>query len=749
MFNKLFCLVTLIAVTGLSSISFGVSLKVDVGICGPKQEGWIPMRGARGSLTKDIGGTNIDVMIVAGANPAKGSGGECRCDSGSKHELAAVETTYIKKDARRKARSPSTDISLTLRDLEPGAEYTLYTYHHRWDENEDPITNVIVTGATRVTKPTYIAQTADIMDNPPKFVFTAGSEDVVITYQCLQKGQPFFNGFRLYGGSATVQFGSPKSSALETVTSAKIPVIINDAQADKTYTVDYAVTGGSAKGGDDYKLASGKLTFAPGSTTEYINLDITDDDVHEDNETIVIELSNVTGPKVMLGKPTKYTYTIIDPRPTVMFTRASGSGMEKDTPAYVPVSLSATTRKKVTVDYAVVGGTATGGGVDYTLDSGTVVFEPGKTEQKIPIVIVADKDDKEPTETIMIKLSNPTNALFVGATMAKEKPVKAGATKAKKKPAKARARKAKKKPAKAKATKTKKKTSKGVRNGTVYCHNIVSQPILLQVDLAVPTCDGKGLYEGLAKPDWTIWAAQSWRDMYMHDGVWLPSKKDPEVFAAGIEGTGVKAFLSTGSEGQLGIGAKGVCRNNLGGGGCPKGKASGDPIANSWAYAVDWAGPYAGDIILLLTDLPAGIYELHSYHNHWEPCKQKNRNCLDCTCGMPPMPSITANPLPRKVDSDQDKSENILSQYRWNLPPGTGKGVKAIESAYNVAPQHVLSDEKLVPSIIKFSTDGSEVLVIYQADRSLPLYPDCARKGREGARGILNAFELVYVGRDK
>ena len=695
-FEKLVCLITLVVVLGLSVPSLGISLKVDVGVCGPVQDGWIPLRGARGKLNKNVGGTNIDVMIVAGADSTKGSGGECRCDSGSKHELAAVETTYIKKDARRNARSPKTDISLTLRDLEPGAEYTLYTYHHRWDEDEDPITNIIVTGATNVTKPDVILQNADIMDNPAKFIFTAGSDDVVIRYQCLDDGQPFFNGFRLYGGSATLQFESKASSAMELVTSAKIPVVINDAQADKTYTVDYAVTGGSARSGNDYKLASGKLTFAPGTTTQHINLDIIDDDTHEDNETIVIELSNATGPKVLLGTPTKHTYTIIDPRPNVLFARASGSGMENVTPAYVPVTLSAPMRKKVSVDYAVIDGTATGGGTDYALDSGTVVFEPGNTYQTIPITIVSDSNDREPTETIIIKLSNPTNAL----------------------------------PGK----------------HTDYRHTIVSQPIDLKIDLAVPTCDGKGIYEGLAKPGWTIWAAKSWADMYMHDGVWLPSRKDPEAFAAGIEGTGVKAFLSTGSEGQLGIGAKGVCRANLGGGGCPKGQASGDPIANSWAYAVDWAGPYAGDIILLLKDLPAGTYELYSYHNHWEPCKQKNRNCLDCICGMPPMPSITANPLPAKPDkTPQDLADNILKRYRWNLPTGTGKGVTAIENAYNVAPQHVLSDEELVPSKIKFSTDGSEVLIIYQADRSLPLYPDCARKGREGARGILNAFHLVLL----
>jgi hypothetical protein len=200
-------------------------------------------------------------------------------------------------------------------------------------------------------------------------------------------------------------------------------------------------------------------------------------------------------------------------------------------------------------------------------------------------------------------------------------------------------------------------------------------------------------------------------------------------------------------EGQFGIAVKGVCRNNLGGEGCPSGEAQGDPIANSWAYAVDWAGPYAGDIILLLKDLPPGIYELYSYHNHWEPCTQGTRNCLSCVCGMPPMPAITANPLPAKLDqSSQDRSKNILSNYRWNLPEGTGKGVISIENAYNVALQHVYSDDELVPSLIKFATDGSEVLIIYQADRTEPLYPDCARPGREGAHGILNAFELIQLG---
>jgi len=292
------------------------------------------------------------------------------------------------------------------------------------------------------------------------------------------------------------------------------------------------------------------------------------------------------------------------------------------------------------------------------------------------------------------------------------------------------------------------KTPLGTAKGDLWKFRTKGGGLLLQVDLAVKTCDNSKLYPGLAKPGWTIWASNAWADMYMHDYQIFPLKADGSgLDEGGIDGTGVTLWLTTGSEGQLGIGAKGICRDNLGGEGCPRGKAEGDPIANSWAYGVDWVGPYAGDMLLVIRNLPAGVYELNSYHNFWEPCTQSTRNCLNCICGMPPMPSVSANPLPSRLlslDADGNPLPGKMA-YRARLPEGTGKGVKSIQNAYNVAPQHVYKDSELVPSVIKFSTDGSDVLVIYQADRSEPLYPDCARKGREGARGILNAFELIEI----
>ncbi|MHC4214087.1 MAG: LamG domain-containing protein [Planctomycetota bacterium] len=291
------------------------------------------------------------------------------------------------------------------------------------------------------------------------------------------------------------------------------------------------------------------------------------------------------------------------------------------------------------------------------------------------------------------------------------------------------------------------KTSLGTAKGNLWRFRTKGDDLVLQVDLAVKTCDNKELYPGLAKPGWTIWASNAWSDMYMHDHQVFPLKADGSLDEAGIDGTGVTLWMTTGSEGQLGIGAKGICRDNLGGGGCPSGTAEGDPIANSWAYGVDWVGPYAGDILLVIQNLPAGVYDLYSYHNFWEPCTQKTRNCLDCVCGMPPMPSVTANPLYSQLLSLDANGVPLGGKhsYKAALPEGTGKGVKAIQNAYNVAPQHVYKDEELIPSYVKFETDGSPVLIIYQADRSEPLYPDCARPGREGARGILNAFELIQV----
>src|SRR5207302_1993890 len=61
------------------------------------------------------------------------------------------------------------------------------------------------------------------------------------------------------------------------------------------------------------------------------------------------------------------------------------------------------------------GGTATGGGVDYTLATGTLSFAPGVTNQNIAMAVVNDALN-ELNETVVLTLSNPTNATLGAIT---------------------------------------------------------------------------------------------------------------------------------------------------------------------------------------------------------------------------------------------------------------------------------------------------------------------------------------------
>lgn len=261
--------------------------------------------------------------------------------------------------------------------------------------------------------------------------------------------------------------------------------------------------------------------------------------------------------------------------------------------------------------------------------------------------------------------------------------------------------------------------------------------IALKVDLALPQSEKNPTpVPGTRKPGWTPFVAARWADMYMHDAVWedgsggvMPPK------TAGLAGLGVHILIDCGGSGNGGFHVYGLCRDNLGGGGRPKGKAKGDPIANGWFHNVDWGGENRGDILLRINGLPAGEYKVTCYHNHWEPRKQSTRNCLDQTSRMPAIGGIRAMPLPSKP----------LSGYRgWSMGLGTGKGVTSLKEAKGVKVTSVTSDAKVSTSVIQFRNDGSnDVLVVIDGGNNK--YPDPARRGREGHKAILNAFEIKQI----
>ncbi|MHC4754892.1 MAG: Calx-beta domain-containing protein, partial [Planctomycetota bacterium] len=529
------------------------------------------------------------------------------------------------------------------------------------------------------------------------------SQQTVIDWEeTSSNGGPFICGFELISTGALVQFASDSNSGSEKVSPAQIPVILVNAASGETYTVDYNVTGGTATGGGtDYTLAAGTLTFDNNSVEEDINIVLINDGDPESNETIVITLSNPNGPSIQLGTPTENTFTIIDGSPLVDFNVAGQSGLETASPVSVIVRLSEAASETITVDYNVTGGTATGGGVDYNMvTSGTLTFSANDVTKIIDINIVSDANSEAP-ETIIIELSNPNEA--------------------------------------------------SLGTNTEYTYWILDDYIDLEVDFALVDCNYNVRTE-TAKSDWFIWAANRWYDMYSHDGVWEDGNNSKPT-NSGIEGTGIHTVITLNREGDMGLKAYDLS-GPLGGSACPCGSVGfpAQPITNTWIQAIDWAEIEWGSIQLGFHDLPAGVYELYSYHNNFD-CDRTGSNCgggwtpvtCDCACGdTPNMPEIRAMSCKEARELDyalQSSWQKVFPGISWNDGPYP-EGVDSIVEEENFYPQQVSDDANLVPSLIKFRTDGSPVMVLYKAGCCIS---DAVRPERIGGRGILNAFELVQV----
>jgi len=274
----------------------------------------------------------------------------------------------------------------------------------------------------------------------------------------------------LFTAVPTVEFESDASGNVEVATPSLLEVVLSEAQ-DVPVTVDYAVAGGTAATSVDYSLAGccaydfdrdgevnsrdlksladnwlsdaawvddgavdfedfavfglewatdcmdNTLRFLPGQTSKTIYIDIVSDGVNnEPDETIIMELSNPVGGQVQLGAVNRHTYTIIDTLPEIAFETEFSQNLEKSSAAQVCVKLSRVSGQVATVDYAVTGGSAVGNGVDYSLRDGTLTFNPGETSKLIGIRLRNDDEIEADSKTIVVGLSNPTNATLGSTT---------------------------------------------------------------------------------------------------------------------------------------------------------------------------------------------------------------------------------------------------------------------------------------------------------------------------------------------
>jgi len=193
-------------------------------------------------------------------------------------------------------------------------------------------------------------------------------------------------------------------------------------------------------------------------------------------------------------------------------------------------------------------------------------------------------------------------------------------------------------------------------------------------------------HQATSKSGWFIWAAPRWSDMWRHDGVWAGTNVDGPI-EGGLNGTGVNIHLKTSP--QDGHTAHRVYGLTLQGDGVlPTGTVQGEPLANS--YLTDHGG--SRDFIMTITDLPAGTYYLLSYHS--DPCF---------------------------YSPDVNQIASITVE---------GDGVVPISSAHHVPIQRTILDSELIPSEVRFSTDGTgDVVVTYET--------------ATGGKPVLNGFIIT------
>ncbi|MCF8223015.1 MAG: hypothetical protein K9J25_07685 [Bacteroidales bacterium] len=221
------------------------------------------------------------------------------------------------------------------------------------------------------------------------------------------------NGTYLAIGTAipTIQFSSDEVSEFETAGTTDDIVLnfipVNDVQ------VDYSTADGTALAGSDYTaIPVTTATITAGTSSETINFTITADSDVETDEDFTVSLSNIpSGYNLGANHPLTYVINDDDNLRKISFSLASSSFDEAAGTVSVQVEIPAGTHDPVNptdVDYRVTGGTAAGGGTDYTLADGTVTIDPLSLNATFDVNIAEDPYD-EYDETIIIELHNPVN----------------------------------------------------------------------------------------------------------------------------------------------------------------------------------------------------------------------------------------------------------------------------------------------------------------------------------------------------
>ncbi len=184
-----------------------------------------------------------------------------------------------------------------------------------------------------------------------------------------------------------------------------------DAAAAVTVYVPFTISGTATGGGKDYVAGGDSITIPAGDTSASMTFNITNDTVYETDETIIITMQAPTNAE--MGSPSVHTITVEDddPEPGArVFWEGPFQYVDEDAGVVkITAVLDAAVMVPVNVPFTV-SGTASGEGVDHDLADGVITI-PAEELNASRIFSVNDDDIGEGTETVVVSMGDPENAM--------------------------------------------------------------------------------------------------------------------------------------------------------------------------------------------------------------------------------------------------------------------------------------------------------------------------------------------------
>jgi hypothetical protein len=175
----------------------------------------------------------------------------------------------------------------------------------------------------------------------------------------------------------------------------------------QTVTVPFLTADGTATSGVDYAFTSGSLTFAPGITTQTVNVPVLANPAYHLPKTFFLNLGTPTNAQILRGQGIATIDTNV-PLPTLSVGDVSvNQSQTSSVDAVFTVTLSGPTEEPASVSFATANGTAFAG-QDYTNTTGTLTFAAGQVTQTISVPVLPSNADSPPL-TFTVLLSSPTN----------------------------------------------------------------------------------------------------------------------------------------------------------------------------------------------------------------------------------------------------------------------------------------------------------------------------------------------------